>query len=189
VIQRVTVTLGAFLLVFSQACARGQERAGGNGAVAPEQNTAAVPRFDYSTTLGCGDLFFHAMNSGKTEVLRIEIKSAQPRSSVKQQVYDLAERPSGVIVDISLYRREQINQPNCTDLFTGEAGVPPNTPEVWHAVGGRLEVERSPKRPEDPQGFRATIRLLGARFQGPGGRVVEMPKPFSWEGLVGWLAG
>jgi hypothetical protein len=152
---------------------------------------APVPRFEYSASLGCGDVFFHARNSAKTEVLRIEVDVARVRSSAAEQVFDLAALPTGVMVDITLYRYPQINRPNCDDVVVTEVGAPPNPPEVWLPVGGRLEIERGPRgvRPEEPWLFKATIRLLGARFRGPNGRLVSMSKPFTWEGFVGWQAG
>ena len=75
------------------------------------QSVAHVPRFEYSATLGCGDVFFHAMNPLKTEVLRIEVEMARLPSSAPHQVFDLAALPAGVVVDISLYRHQQIDSP------------------------------------------------------------------------------
>jgi hypothetical protein len=155
------------------------------------QEVARVPRFEYSDSLGCGNVFFHAMNTSKTEVLRVEVDIARLRSSASHHVFDLAALPAGVEVVISLYRHQQINRPNCDDVHLTEVGAPPNPAEVWRPIAGRLEIERGSKgvRPEEPSVFMATIRLVGARFRGPTGTVEEMPKPFTWEGLVGGYAG
>jgi hypothetical protein len=152
---------------------------------------ALGPRFDYSASLGCGDVFFHAMNSAKTEVLRIEVDFARNPGSGSEQVFDLAALPTGVVVDITLYQHPQINRPNCDDVKLTEVGAPPNPPQVWLPTGGRLEIERGPKgvRPEEPWLFKTSIRLRGVSFRGPNGRVVSMSQPFTWEGFVGWQAG
>jgi len=152
---------------------------------------ALVPRLEYSASLGCGDVFFHARNTAKTEVLRIAVDVARVQSPAAEQVFDLAALPTGVMVDITLYRYPQINRPNCDDVVLTEVGALPNPPQVWLPVGGRLEIERGPRgvRPEEPWLFKTTIRLLGARFRGPNGREVSMSEPFTWEGFVGWQAG
>jgi len=155
------------------------------------QDAAHVPRFDYSDSLGCGDVFFHARNNAQTEILRIQVDVAQLPRSASEHVFDLMKLPPGVVVDITLYGRRQINRPNCDDVIVNEVGAPPNPPEVWLPTAGRLEIVRGPRgvRPEQPWLFKATIRLSGARFRGPGGQVVEMSTPFTWEGFVGWVPG
>ena len=149
----------------------------------------AVPQFDYSTKLGCGDVFFHAANDWKTEYLRVEVDFARLRTAAPREVFDLAAAPANVVIEVALYRSRQINPPNCNDIFVTDQL--PNSPEVWRAVAGSLEVERGPKglRPEEPWLFKARLRLSNVRFRGPKGIVVEMREPFTWEGFVGWQAG
>lgn len=173
------VTLGVLLVALWQS-----------PATARAQLDVSTPRFNYSDTLGCGDVFFNAMNDSRTEVLRIEVDFAQLGKSASRQVFDLAAAQPGVVVDLTLYQRPQLNRPNCDDVVLTEMGQGPNPPVVWRPVGGRLEIERGPKgvRPEEPWLFKATLRLSGVKFRGPAGKVVEM-SPFMWEGLVGWLAG
>lgn len=136
-------------------------------------------------------MFFHAVTSAKTEILRIELDFPRLRSSASRRTFNLARPVEGVAVDVTLYRHRQINRPNCSDVVLREVGAPPNPPEVWRSIAGRLEVERGSKGigPDEPWLFRAMIRLTGAKFRGPGDRVVEMPNPFTWEGFVGWQAG
>jgi hypothetical protein len=155
------------------------------------QDLELAPRFAYSTMLGCGDVFFHAMNDGRTEILRIEADFSRVRGPSPQQVFDLARLPPGVVVEVALYKGRQVNRPNCDDVVLIEAGKVPERPAVWRPIRGTLEVERGPKgvRSEEPWLFRATLRLVGAAFQGPSGRVVEIGRPFTWEAFVGWQAG
>lgn len=149
----------------------------------------AVPQFDYSAKLGCGDVFFHAANDWKTEYLRIEVDFSRLRSAASREVFDLAAATPNVVIDVAVYRSRQINPPNCNDLFLTDQ--PANPPEVWRAIAGSLEIERDPKglRPEEPWLFKARLRLSNVRFRGPNGIVVEMHDPFTWEGFVGWQAG
>src|SRR5262249_10330328 len=134
----------------------------------------SVPRFEYSDSGSCGDVYFHAINTANTEVLRIEVDARRTASSRRKQAFNLAAHPAGVVVDITLYRFPQINRPNCSDVFLTEVGAPPNPPQVWLPVGGRLEIERGARgiEPEAPWLFKTTVRLHGARFRGPNGQVV-----------------
>jgi len=141
--------------------------------------------------VGCGDVFFHAVNGTQTEILRIEIDPTRFRSTASRQVFNLAALPAGVAVDVTLYRYPESNRPNCYDLRLTEVGAPPNPPEEWRPLSGQLEVERGSKgvRPDEPWLFSARIRLLAAQFRGPGPSDIKMPKPLVWQGLVGWMAG
>ena len=155
------------------------------------QNGTLVPRFEYSDSLGCGNVFFHAVNTSKTEVLRIDVDFVRIKRSASHQVFDLRALPTGVVVDLSLYKHAQLNRPNCSDVVVIEDGAPPNPAEVWRPVAGRLEIERGPKGvwPQATGYFKTTIRLHGAKFRGPTGTIGEMSKPFTWEGFVGWYPG
>jgi hypothetical protein len=166
-------------------------RPGDLGASRSAQASLSTPRFDYATTLGCGDVFFHAVNSAGTEVLEIEADFAQLRGASVRQAFDLTKPPLGVVVAITLYSERQVNRPNCSDVFITEVGKPPVQPELWWATRGTLSVERGPKgvKPEEPWLLRVRLRLERAAFRGPSGQILEMARPFTWEGYVGWQAG
>lgn len=155
------------------------------------QQLGLQPHFDYSTRLGCGDVFFHAINALRTEILQIEVDASRVDDGKPQQRFELPNLPPGVTVTVALYRTRQINRPNCRDVFITETGKTPEAPEVWRAVRGSLEVHRGPRgvRPDERWLFSATIRLTDAAFRGPNGRIVEMTRPYIWQGFVGWQAG
>jgi hypothetical protein len=155
------------------------------------QDGELTPRFEYSESLGCGDVFFHARNGAKNEILRIEVDFSRLATRATRQAFDLTRLPPGVAVDVSLYKEPQINRPNCDDVRIFEVGKVPEKPQVWRPIRGTLEVVRGPKgvRGDEPWLFKATIRLIGAAFQGSDGKVLEMGSPFTWEGFVGWQAG
>jgi hypothetical protein len=153
----------------------------------------AEPHFRYVTAVGCGDVFFHAVNEDRTEFLKVEVdfsKIVRPRGR-SREVFNLANREHGVAVAVAVYSEPEVNRPNCTDLFITEESKPLANPSVWEAVGGRLIIERGPRgaRSEEPWLFHCRLRLERAAFRGPIGQTIEMDRSFAWEGYVGWQAG
>src|SRR6185503_6497869 len=130
----------ALLLVAPAACASGPT----SSRFGNVQTLGSRPSFDYSTTLGCADVAFHAVNVTETEFLQIEADFSQIASRATRQTFDLSRAPDGVKVAVTLYSRPQINRPNCSDVFIRQIGAPPLVVEVWPAVRGRLIVERGP---------------------------------------------
>ena len=149
------------------------------------------PRFSYAETVGCGDVFFHAINAGRTEFLQIEAVFEATSAKPSVTVFDLSRRSPGVKVSVTVYSRPQVNRPNCSDVIVRQIGGPPLVEMIWPAVRGRLVIERGPAgiNPDEPWLFQAKVRLEGAVFRGPDGTGAEMRSPFSWEGQTGWYAG
>ena len=151
------------------------------------QDLALKPRFDYTVTLGCGDVSFHGVNAAQTEILQVEADFARLGGKAGRRVFDLSKPPVGVLVTIALYTEPQVNRPNCRDVTIHEVGKPSAKPVRWQAVRGRLVVNRGPSgiRPDEPWLFRATLRLEGVTFRSDTGQTMKMERPFTWEGDVG----
>jgi hypothetical protein len=155
--------------------------------VGASQDLALEPRFDYTETLGCGDVSFHGVNAARTEILQVEADFARLGGQAGRRVFDLSKPPAGVVVTIALYAEPQVNRPNCRDVTIHEVGKPIAVPVRWQAVRGRLVVDRGLKgiRPDEPWLFRATLRLEGVMFRSAAGQTMKMERPFTWEGDVG----
>ena len=147
--------------------------------------------FSYATFLGCGDLYFHAVNTDGTEVLQIEVDFSRLGDDRGRRIFDLSKSTEGVIVAVLTYSRPQRNAPNCSDVILHEVGRPLETPARWRAIRGQLIVERGPSgiNPDEPWLFEATIALRGVAFRLPSGQTVDMRAPLCWKGRVGWQAG
>lgn len=151
------------------------------------QDLSRKPRFDYTVTLGCGDVSFHGMNAARTEILQVEADFARLGGKDGRRAFDLSKPPVGVLVTIAVYPEPQVNRPNCSDVTIHEVGKPLAMPVRWQAVGGRLVVDRGPRgmRPDEPWLFRATLRLEGVTFRSATGQTMKMERPFTWVGDVG----
>jgi hypothetical protein len=88
-----------------------------------------------------------------------QVRSTRLKKTESRHVFDLANAPSHVVIDLAVYRSPQSNRPNCHDVVIREVGQPPNPAEVWRALAGTLEVVRGPKgiRPEEPWLFKTTV--------------------------------
>lgn len=155
------------------------------------QAPVATPGFNYSRSLGCGDVFFYATDADAREVLWVAADFRQLRRSRAVETFDLAAAPTGLVVQVEMYPRTQFNIEHCNDVRIIEEGQAPVVPMIWKAIRGKLVVERGRRGtvPEEPWLFRAKIRLEDAVFHGPGGQTLSIRKTIVLEGSVGWQAG
>jgi hypothetical protein len=147
------------------------------------------PDLVYSDAEGCGNAFVFGWSADRTEAITVRAGVEELQLSTAPQSFDLAAGRAGLEVVVHVHEQPVHRWPFCTDVIVLDPDRKP--PSTWRAVGGTITIELSPPgiRAEDPFLRRATMRIAGAEFVGPGGTRVKQGPPIILTGIVGWFAG
>lgn len=143
------------------------------------------PLLRYHITEGCGHVSLSALTSDRAEVISVRIDKRGLGLVPGVHTIDLG-RERRVAATIHMYDRPQRESPFCTDVRIG-----PIDERIWRAVRGTITIELSAPgvTVRNPAWYRATVRIEGAEFEGPGGRRVRQTEPIVLTALVGMMFG
>lgn len=148
-------------------------------------DAARDPLLRYEMNEGCGHVSLSALTGDRAEVIRVRIDRSSARLEPGVHTLDLG-RDQRVAVTVHMYDRPLRESPFCTDVRVGQIDE-----RVWHAVGGRITIELSAPgvSARNPGLYRASVRIEGAEFVGPGGKRIRQTAPIVISALVGMLFG
>jgi hypothetical protein len=148
-------------------------------------DVAREPVLRYAISDGCGHVSLSALTSDRAEIISVKIDRQGLGLKPGVHTIDLG-RERRVAVNVHMYDRPLHESPFCTDLRTG-----PVEEQLWRAVRGTITVELSPPgvTARNPSFYRATVRIEGAEFVGPGGKRVRQKEPIVIAALVGMMFG
>lgn len=143
------------------------------------------PVLRYDSSEGCGHVAVSALTTDRAEIISVRIDKRGLGLGAGVHTLDLS-RQQGVAVTVHMYDRPLRQSPFCTDVSVG-----PVEEQTWRAVRGTITIELSPPgvTARDPAFYRATIRIEGGEFVGPGGRRVRQSNPIVISALVGMMFG
>lgn len=126
-------------------------------------------------------LFASSLDRG--EVMTFRANNAQALGLTPQpRRFDLATNRGAFSVRIDVYER-----PTGADVCS-DVRMPMPAWAAWQAVSGVVDVELGID-PNARHSQRATVRILAAEFEGPGGKRIRLTRPIILSAIVGSVAG
>ena len=143
------------------------------------------PVLRYEISSGCGHASLSALTSDRAEVISVRIDRRGLGLGPGVHTMELG-RDQRVAVNVHMYDRPLRESPFCTDV-----GMGPHDERIWQVVRGRITIELSAPgvSGRDPGFYRASVRIEGAEFVGPGGKRIRQTAPIVISALVGMIFG
>jgi hypothetical protein len=141
-----------------------------------------APSMTYADAQGCGMFLLFAPSLDRGEVMTFRVDAESLALTPQPRRFDLAKDRRAFSLRIYVYERRVRADP-CSDLR-----MPMPAEVAWQAVSGVVEVEVGID-PVARNRRRATVRILGAEFEGPAGKKIRLTRPILLSAIVGGVSG
>jgi hypothetical protein len=138
-------------------------------------------RYSDLVTEGCGNLFIQGVSEDRAESITVFVDRL--RIDVTNTItIDLSHPSDGVDIQVHVAEKPTRRPEGCTAIH-----LPGLVEEIWRPTGGSLTVEVSPRGVDrrDPYLYRATVRIVGARFVSATGATAVQREPIVLSAFVG----
>lgn len=148
-------------------------------ASAPE----GLPRLDFESPGGCGNIFVFKANAEESEFILVRADANQlGLERGREESFTIGNAIPGLEVWVDLYDGSPLAPPYCVGDDSGEE------PSRWTAAAGRVSITLQDSD-EAPFGqFEAEVVLSDMTLEDAAGRRVEQRDPIQIVAVVGWFA-
>lgn len=146
---------------------------------------AGLPRFDFTDSGGCGDVFVFKTNADRSEFATVHADAKQLGIEKGQErTFAIVRTPAGLDVRVDVYAQAPISPEYCSDFVSEEKPI-----ARWTAVAGRVSITLRDGGGGPVGTYEAIVVLEDAVFEDGTARRVEQRDPIEITAVVGWLAG